>query len=192
MKNVSLLLLGVCLLAACGKSRIPDGYYVNKDATGISCVVFQIKGDTIIWQNDYRQPGKAFKYTLSSGKIKGHCLTEDENLEKDYKFVDDSIIVNKQMFVPFNPHITKLPEGNYENYMSVPLETFKLRIFGDSAELKSYRYDELLLTTRNKIAMKGSDTIVVSYNNDSVVKESKILAIYDGFIVNELRYVKID
>ena len=43
MKNVSLLLLGVCLLAACGKSRIPDGYYVNKDATGISCVVFQIK-----------------------------------------------------------------------------------------------------------------------------------------------------
>ena len=96
------------------------------------------------------------------------------------------------MFVPFNPHITRLPEGNYENYMSVPLTTFKLRIFGDSAELRSYRYGEMIYSTRNKVAMKGSDTIVVSYNNDSVIKESKILAIYDGFIVNELRYVKID
>ncbi len=192
MKKILLLLFFVLLLGACDKKKLPNGYYSNKNATGTSCIIFQVKDDTLIWKGDYRKPGKAFVYTLTSGKVKGKCITVDENIEKDYEIVGDSIILNKQMFVPFNPDIKKIPEGNYENYMSVPLTTIKLKVFGDSIESKSYKYDELLFTTRNKIILKNNYTAIISYNNDSMRREFPFQPLADGFIIEEVRYVKVD
>lgn len=190
MKRLFYLLV-VFLCMACGKSRIPDGYYHNKDATAFTCRYFQVKGDTLIWCNDFRKPSKAFKYELSGGEIRAKCLTEDERLIKKYKFVDDSIIVEKEMFVPFNPNVNKVAEGHYENYLSVPLKTLNVRIYGDSMEMKYYRYDELLRTTRSRIYVKDSRTLVV-ISKDTIKNESVFMNLSDGFMLDEERFVRTD
>lgn len=191
MKSHIYLLYIVLFFVSCGKSRIPDGYYVNKDATAFTCKYFQVKGDTLYWSNDFRKAPKAFVYKLSGGELQGRCIEEDERMIKKYAFVNDSIIIEDQMFVPFSPSIEKLPEGKYENYMSVPLRTLRINIYGDSIEYSSYRYDERKQHLRNKFYLKDDRTLVM-LRKDGKKMEYVFMPLYDGFILDEDRFVKLD
>lgn len=193
MNKIAALTIVVLMFVSCSSDPLPNGFYVQEDATPFNCITFEIRNDTILWKSRFSdEKSKDFVYNISGDELRGECITEDERMIKPCMLVENGVILDGKVFRQYNPNIDKLPEGNYQNYDAVPQYTHDLQVRGDSIFTQYYRYEELRIKTKACVKLKGRNKLCFMDPKSDEERVVNFQVTTDGFIIDELRYVKLD